>query len=347
MLIDPVQVEKAVQLLEQGELIGLPTETVYGLAADACHDLAVARIFELKGRPTTHPLIVHIASIDQLAFFVDPEQVPAFARHLIAAFWPGPITLVLPRRKGIASKAAGDHPTIALRCPAHPLAQAVLQAATTRGIPGLAAPSANRFGGVSPTCAAHVHDEFGQTVWVLDGGSCEIGIESSIVDATTEIPRLLRPGILSIQDLSQAGGIQIQVPTGDAQNNQSVSFPASPGRFPRHYAPRARVRWMDESSLLDASEKMPTASSQIGGIGVYGRLWAHVQANQGFISGLGNMPSHWIYRAMPKTASALAHELFAVLREFDAQGVAEIWVQCLPQGQQWAGIQDRLDRAKQ
>jgi L-threonylcarbamoyladenylate synthase len=341
MLIDPVQIEKAVHLLEQGELIGLPTETVYGLAADACDDSAVARIFDLKGRPASHPLIVHMASIEQLGVFVNPHEVPAFAKALMAAFWPGPVTLVLPRREGIANRAAGHHSTIALRCPAHPFAQAVLEAATKRGIQGLAAPSANLFGKVSPTCAAHVEDEFGQAVWVLDGGPCAIGIESSIVDATTQTPRLLRPGILSIQDLSQACGIQLQIPSGKT-SGQSASLPASPGRLTSHYAPRAPVRWVDEASLLEASQQSPVHASRIG---VYGRLWGAIQANQGFVSGVQNVPSHWVYRAMSKTASAVAHELFGVLRDFDGQGVSEIWVQRLPHGQQWAGIQDRLDRA--
>jgi L-threonylcarbamoyladenylate synthase len=394
--IDPSLIEEAVQRLAAGAVIGLPTETVYGLAANACHDGAVAQIFSLKGRPTTHPLIVHIAHANQLDHFVDAAHIPAFAHALMDAFWPGPLTLVFERRPGVAEQAAGGLPTLAVRCPAHPLAQAVLQRAHAQGIQGLAAPSANRFGKLSPTCAAHVQGEWAQAVWVLDGGPCHVGIESSIVDCTVTPPRLLRPGMLSAQDLSQACGLTVQTACAHAATTavSTGDVPIVPGSLTSHYAPAARVRWMNEAQLLAAWEeamasqsssssvsdsastpsthspvqaslfpelaaeviqKPPTgrrkakASIKLSpSIGIYGRVQALLTPAAGFVEGRSHpdlLPSSWVYRAMPRTPAAMAQELFAVLRSFDTLGVAEIWVQNLPKGQQWAGIQDRLNRA--
>ncbi|MEI8325978.1 MAG: L-threonylcarbamoyladenylate synthase, partial [Betaproteobacteria bacterium] len=185
----------AVRALAAGELVGIPTETVYGLAANADDDAAVARIFFAKGRPSDHPLIVHVASAASVPQFA--SSVPAFAQSLMDAFWPGPLTLILPRRPEAAGAAAGGQDSIGLRCPLHPVAQALLQACAEAGIAGLAAPSANRFGRVSPTTAAHVQDELGQELLILDGGACSVGIESSIVDCTRGQPVLLRPGVLT------------------------------------------------------------------------------------------------------------------------------------------------------
>jgi L-threonylcarbamoyladenylate synthase len=175
---DVAAIAQAAQALRAGELVGIPTETVYGLAADADNEAAVAQIFAAKGRPTDHPLIVHLASSAQVARYA--AQVPDFAQRLIDAFWPGPLTLILPRRPGVATAAAGGQDSIGLRCPSHPVAQALLRAC---GL-GLAAPSANRFGRVSPTTAAHVQAELGSALLVLDGGPCPVGIESTLVDCT-------------------------------------------------------------------------------------------------------------------------------------------------------------------
>ena len=180
----PAAITQAVQAISAGQLLGLPTETVYGLAADAARPDAVARIFAAKGRPSDHPLIVHVADATGVAHFA--RDVPAFAQRLMAAFWPGPLTLILPRRPEVGEAAAGGQDSIGVRCPSHPVAQAVLQALARATPPvwGLAAPSANQFGRVSPTTAAHVAGEFGDSLLVLDGGPCDVGIESTIVDCT-------------------------------------------------------------------------------------------------------------------------------------------------------------------
>ena len=185
----------AARRIHAGELVAFPTETVYGLGADASSDAAVARIFAAKGRPADHPLIVHVANAAQVLDFA--ASVPPFAVRLMQAFWPGPLTVILPRKKGVATAAAGGQNSIGLRCPAHPVALDFLKACLALGVSGVAGPSANRFGRVSPTTAAHVRDEFGGDLLILNGGPCEVGIESSIVDCTRSRPVLLRPGVLT------------------------------------------------------------------------------------------------------------------------------------------------------
>ena len=222
----------AAQALQRGELLGLPTETVYGLAADAGNDAAVAKIFEAKGRPSNHPLIVHVASAQGVQRFA--SHVPVFAHKLIEAFWPGPLTLILPRRPEVAAVAAGGQNSVGLRCPSHPVAQAVLQQAEVLGVFGVAAPSANLFGRVSPTTASHVAGEFGDDLLIIDGGACEVGIESAIVDCTRAAPVLLRPGVLTPQQLSDVCGVAVATPiTPDAE------APRASGTLASHYAPRA------------------------------------------------------------------------------------------------------------
>ena len=180
---DAVAVAQAAAVLAAGGLVAFPTETVYGLGADASSDVAVAGIFAAKGRPSDHPLIVHVAGPGEVSHFA--QGVPAFAQALMRSFWPGPLTLIVPRRAGVASASAGGQDTIGLRYPSHPVALALLKAcaATTPPVHGLSGPSANRFGRVSPTTAAHVQAEFGDSLLVLDGGPCDVGIESTIIDA--------------------------------------------------------------------------------------------------------------------------------------------------------------------
>ena len=197
-------IAQAAQALHDGQLVGLPTETVYGLAANATDDAAVAKIFVAKGRPSDHPLIVHVASVAQVPLFA--AQVPDFAQKLMAAFWPGPLTLILPRKSGVAAASAGGQDSIGLRCPSHPVAQALLQAAWALGVSGVSAPSANRFGRVSPTTAAHVQSELGSDLLILDGGDCEVGIESTIIDCTRGEPVLLRPGQITRAQIEAACG---------------------------------------------------------------------------------------------------------------------------------------------
>ena len=325
---DPAAITEAAQSIRAGALVGFPTETVYGLGADASNDAAVALIFAAKGRPSDHPLIVHVASAAQVADYA--SDVPAFAAKLIQAFWPGPLTLILPRRTGVAAAAAGGQNSIGLRCPAHPVALALLQAC---GI-GLAGPSANRFGRVSPTTAQHVQEELGEDLLVLDGGPCTVGIESTIVDCTRGQPVLLRPGVLTCAQLEAACG----QPVLDKDASVSVAAPRASGTLESHYAPNARVRLMDAIALqaaldaLDVNSPAAAAHTSPGPIAVYARSPLRLKA-----------PS--LHRQMPEDAAAAAQQLFAVLRELDALGVSQIWVQAPPDAPEWDGVRDRLSRA--
>lgn len=314
---------QAAQALVRGELIGLPTETVYGLAADASNPEAVNAIFQAKGRPANHPLIVHLADASLVPRFA--SDVPVFAQALMAAFWPGPLTLILKRIAGVADAAAGGHDTIALRCPAHPMAQAVLQAAQTWGVHGVAAPSANLFGSVSPTTAAHVRASFPQLL-VLDGGACDVGIESTIVDCSRGAPVLLRPGMLSVSHLSQVCGVAVQSAAKTTPSPVHADAPAAPGTLASHYAPRARVRLM---TIAQIHAQWPTQPGKVA-------VWTRSESPAAV--GLQQV-------TMPADAAQCAHDLFAQLRAMDAQGVDEIWVETPPDGEAWDGVRDRLQRA--
>ena len=336
MILDgqsPQAIVAAAQALQRGDLLGLPTETVYGLAADAGNDAAVAKIFAAKGRPSEHPLIVHVASADGVARFA--SHVPSFATRLIDAFWPGPLTLILPRRPDVAAVAAGSQDSVGLRCPSHPVAQAVLRQAERLGVYGVAAPSANVFGRVSPTTAAHVASEFGADLLVLDGGACEVGIESTIVDCTRGAPVLLRPGLLTPEQLSLACGETVHVSA--ALNGQAdPQAPRASGTLASHYAPRARVRLVDAhnvSAELLAWQQHSPATATLA-------LWTvePVTLSAAFASRVHRQP-------MPQDAATCAHALFAQLRAFDDLGVSDIWVQTPPTDPMWDGVRDRLTRA--
>eukprot|EP00667_Euglena_gracilis_P023945 EG_transcript_27266 len=224
-------VDAAAQRVAAGGLVAFPTETVYGLGARADDDAAVAGIFAAKGRPANHPLIVHVTGVETAQAFA--AEWPESADRLAKAFWPGPVTVIVPRRPSIGSAAAGQQATVGLRSPAHPVATALLAAASALGVPGIAAPSANRFGRVSPTTAAHVAEEFGGAVPVLDGGACAVGIESAIVDCSRGRPVLLRPGALS------RGALEVVL--GEPLLDLDATAPRAPGTLPSHYAPAARV----------------------------------------------------------------------------------------------------------
>jgi len=332
----------AAQALGAGGLLGLPTETVYGLAADAENPAAVARIFSAKGRPADHPLIVHVADAAAAAHFAG--ALPPFAAALMQAFWPGPLTLILPRRAGVAAAAAGGQDSIGLRCPAHPVALAVLAAcaALTPPVRGLAAPSANLFGRVSPTTAAHVQEELGPDLLILDGGPCPVGIESTIVDCTRGQPVLLRPGAITPAELAAACGQPVLLP-----QDLAATAPAAPrasGTLASHYAPRARVRLFTAAALqaaLRARQAGPVAASDHpASVACYVRT----QVAPGAAPDAVPVPGV-LWRQMPQTAAAAAQELFAVLRELDSTGVAEIWVETPPDAPDWAGVRDRLQRA--
>jgi L-threonylcarbamoyladenylate synthase len=314
---DPAVIERAAKLLAAGELVAFPTETVYGLAARADDDSAVGKIFAAKGRPADHPLIVHVADADGARVF--SSQVPPVAVRLVAAFWPGPLTIIVPRASGIGTAAAGGQASIGLRCPSHPVARSLLVAARQAGVPGVAAPSANRFGRISPTRASHVASEFGEALMVLDGGACDVGIESSIVDCSHGRPVLLRPGVLTRAQIEAAAGEVLQEP--------DETSPRASGTLESHYAPRAPLRLMARPQLLHMLDGAPLR------LAVYSR-----PLPPGVGAGV-------IHREMPERAADAARQLFSVLREFDDEGAQLIWVEEPPTTPEWEGVRDRLRRA--
>ncbi len=305
-----LNIQLAAQTIAAGELVGFPTETVYGLGANASSDAAVAKIFAAKGRPSDHPLIVHVASPSGVAHFA--SEVPHFAHQLIATFWPGPLTVILPRKAGVAAASAGGQTSIGLRCPSHPMALSLLRECQKLGVQGVAAPSANRFGRVSPTSAAHVLDEFGTDLLILDGGDCDVGIESTIVDCTRGVPVLLRPGNLTLKQLDAACGQRVYLPQDVP--NQTPAAPKASGTLESHYAPRAKVRLISLAEVDALKAKLDAACQQV------------------------------LYQ-LPASADTAAHELFAQLRQLDQPGVSTIWVTTPPDGEAWDGVRDRLNRA--
>ena len=320
-------IDEAARVLRAGGLVAFPTETVYGLGADASSDLAVAGIFAAKGRPSDHPLIVHVAAgpkgTEALSRFAQP--LPPFAQKLVQALWPGPLTLIVTRQPGVGTAAAGGQDTIGLRCPAHPVAQALLAACAEHGVPGLAGPSANRFGRVSPTTAQHVHDEFGDELLVIDGGPCAVGIESTIVDCSRGAPVLLRPGAISRAQIEAAAGERLQ-----DRETLAGPDPRASGTLEAHYAPNAKVRLMDARAMQTGLDVLGASAAHIA-------VWARTVPR--------SRSARVLQRRMPDDAVACAQQLFAVLREFDAQGVKLIWVETPPDTVEWEGVRDRLQRA--
>lgn len=347
--IDPAQtpdaIAQAAQRLASGDLVVFPTETVYGLGARADDDDAVKRIYAAKGRPSDHPLIVHVAP-DTRGSYREAAQafaadLPTMALRLMDRFWPGPLTVIVPRRDGVATVAAGGHATIGLRCPQHPVALALLQAAQALGVPGVAAPSANRFGRVSPTRAEHVLSEFpGTDLWVLDGGPCGVGIESAIVDCTRDHPVLLRPGALNLHALEAVLGEPVAWSRPEAPDPLA---PKASGTLQSHYAPRAQVHLLPAEAITEALDsRLPDLLDTLLGsptpaakVAVYSRsLWAHRLVQPGVLM-----------RVMPAQPDLAAQALFADLRDMDAAGVTEIWVELPPDDHDWDGVRDRLLRA--
>lgn len=311
---DPQQIAIAIAALDRGEVIGLPTETVYGLAADAENPEAVRRIYALKGRPADHPVIVHVADASGLDRY--GREVPDCARRLAAAFWPGPLTLVVRRGPLVSDLVTGGQDTVGLRAPGHPVAQAVL-AALGRG---LAAPSANRFGHVSPTTAAHVRAEFGSEVpIVIDGGECAVGIESTIVDVSMGQPRILRPGMIDRH--------RIEAIAGPIASGPSPDKPRVSGSLESHYAPHTPIAMCSRTAIIDRLR-------QLGARGLTARMLA-----------LGTLPvgTHGI--ALPAEPAAYAHGLYAALRALDELGADALLVEVVPSAEAWNAIRDRLDRA--
>ncbi len=314
---------RAVELLRGGELVAFPTETVYGLGADAANPEAVARIFAAKGRPADHPLIVHLAGHDAVDAWA--ERVPGAAWEMMEMFWPGPLTLILKKRPWVPSTVTGGQDTVGLRVPGHPVALELLRrfAAVAGEHAGIAAPSANRFGRISPTTAGHVREELGDRVaLILDGGACAVGIESTIVDCSRGVPVILRPGHISAAHLQAVIGIQPKA-------QPAAGTPRVSGSLEAHYAPQTPMCMVGSGRLLD----FLGADGQDRRCGVI----SHGEPPP------AGMPHRW--RRLAADPVVYAHDLYAALREMDHAGIDLIVVEAPPERPEWTAVADRLRRA--
>ena len=350
----PAAIAAAAALLRAGELVGMPTETVYGLAADALDPEAVNKIFAAKGRPADHPLIVHLPSAEHLPQWA--AAIPKDAIALARAFWPGPLTLILKRTPDVPDEVTGGQDTVGVRVPAHPVALALLRAFDG----GLAAPSANRFGRISPTTAAHVQEELGERVaLILDGGACEVGIESTILDFSRDVPEILRPGAIGPEDIARVIGRRPRVRgealpevdetaagqgrAGDASaaatrvvalaeatSGSVQSAPRVSGALAAHYAPRTPLRLVEPALLVDEAVALAGEGSRV-------TVLAH--------STLDPQDARLTWRTLPADPAAYAQGLYASLRALDALGADFILIEALPGGPGWRAVADRLGRA--
>jgi L-threonylcarbamoyladenylate synthase len=320
--IDPARIAAAARALEQGALVAFPTETVYGLGADAENPAAVAAIYAAKGRPQDHPVIVHLApdaALDDWA-----ADIPDEARQLAAAFWPGPLTMILRRAAHIPAAVSGGQDTVGLRCPSHPVAIALLQA-FKGGRGGIAAPSANKFGNVSPTTAQHVRDEFGADgalAMVLDGGQSQVGIESTIVDLSrlaSHGPVLLRPGHISPEAIA---AVIDRLPAAP-----DAAAPRASGTLESHYAPHTPVAMQDSATLKATLARLQQAGRKVALVHYSELARAHAEVR------------------LPASPDGFAHALYAALRLMDGAGADLILVEAPPAGDAWLGVNDRLRRA--
>ena len=318
--IELIEVQRAAQLLRAGALVAFPTETVYGLGADARNADAVRRLFIVKGRPAEHPVIVHLAGADLLSQWA--REVSPGAIALADAFWPGPLTLILPRAATVLDVVTGGQDSVGLRVPAHPIAHALLTRLLELGGDGIAAPSANRFGRVSATNARHVDDEFGNAIaLVLDGGASRHGIESTIVDFTSGEAVLLRPGAITIEALRRV--------LGTAPWVASANSPRASGTMVSHYAPGTPARLIAPEELRrELASAMPRAR-----IAVLARA----------VGKPADFDGIWI--AAPESSVAYARDLYANLRTLDARGADEIWIESPPDGADWFAVNDRVRKA--
>ena len=306
---DPRTIARAAEWIRAGRLVAFPTETVYGLGANALDPAAIRGVFRAKGRPASNPVIVHVP--DPPGIVNVAAEWPATAARLAERFWPGPLTIVVPKASGVPDEVTAGGPTVAVRCPAHPVAQALLEAA---GVP-VAAPSANRSTGLSPTRAEHVLKSLGGRIdLVLDGGPCTGGIESTVVDVTGGVVRLLRPGLVTVPMLEEV--------VGTVEIGAKANGPArSPGQMEKHYSPRTRLRLVDGNDLVDDFLEAQSAGLRAGVMSLYG-------------------PG-----ALPNEPAAYATELYHRLHELDAQGLDLILVELPPDTPDWAAVRDRLTRA--
>ncbi|SAK81485.1 Sua5/YciO/YrdC/YwlC family protein [Caballeronia arationis] len=323
------QIDEAAALLDAGELVAFPTETVYGLGGDAENPDAIARIYAAKGRPANHPVIVHLAPEGDPAYWV--QSLSPDAVKLIDAFWPGPLTLILKRAAHIPAAVSGGQDSVGIRAPSHPVAQQLLSAFSARrsGHGGVAGPSANRFGHVSPTTAQHVRDEFGATVHVLDGGAADVGIESTILDLSRGFPALLRPGHVSPQEIADVLGVAPRLADGS-----DATAPRASGTLKAHYAPRTPLVLLPFAALeaLLASHGASSAKK----IALVARAssageWAKAPG------------VHFV--AAPEDPQTYARDLYGLLRALDRANVERILIEKLPDSIDWIAVNDRLGRA--
>ncbi len=315
----PESIDRGARLLREGALVAFPTETVYGLGADARNPDALRHLYAVKGRPGEHPVIVHIARAAAVPRWT--SRIPPYAHALAQAFWPGPLTLILPCAHSVPRLVTGGQDSIGLRVPAHPVAQALLARFAERGGDGIAAPSANRFGRISATLATHVADEFGADVaLILDGGACEHGIESTIVDCTGDAAALLRPGAVGVEQLTQV--------LGGAPRGASQGSPRASGSLELHYAPHTPSRLLARDDLIWQLARLPAARVAV---------LAHSVLRPAAFPGM------WC--AGPSGSVDYAHTLYANLRLLDASRSDEIWIEAPPQRDEWTAINDRLRRA--
>jgi len=308
-------IPEAARRLHAGDLVAFPTETVYGLGADAANPEAVAKIFALKGRPANHPLIVHFA--DPLAVAQWARDVPPSAMTLATRFWPGPLTIILRKAPRVPGAVTGGQDTVGLRCPSHPVALDLLREFARIGSGAVAAPSANRFGHVSPTTVQHVREEFGGDLMVLDGGACEVGLESTIVDLSRGAPVLLRPGAITRRDIETVLGV--------APAERDAAAPRASGTLDAHYAPRTALVLADAASI----------AAQAGEAGIAVLALREKPA--------GAKAAAWI--AVPADPIRYGHELYANLRTLDRSGARRILVEAPPPLAAWEAVNDRLKRA--
>ncbi len=313
-------IDKAVQLLRAGGLVGIPTETVYGLGADAGNEAAIRKIFQAKERPHDHPLIVHVASVEQLSDWA--REIPPAALQLAKVFWPGPLTIILKKQPHVLDLVTGGQDTVGLRIPSHPVAHELLK----RFGRGVAAPSANKFTHISPTTAVAVQEELGDRVdLILDGGDCTVGLESTIIDMSGNAPVILRPGMINSQAIANVLGAAVDVSRQDAPDLRA------PGMHHLHYAPVTQTMLMESKAIpaLVASlrpDDLPVA------------LVMHSQAHAEIDKRVHRVQ-------MPDDAAAYAHELYRTLRELDHQQYRRIIVETVPETAEWDAIRDRLSKA--
>lgn len=310
---DPAVIERAAELLRTGGLVAFPTETVYGLGANALDPAAVRGIFAAKGRPSSNPLIVHVADPSQIANVA--AEWPETARRLAERFWPGPLTIVVPKKPGIPDEVTAGGETVAVRCPNHPVARALIAEA---GVP-VAAPSANRSTELSPTRAEHVLRGLGGSIdLILDGGPCPGGIESTVVDVTGDVVRLLRPGLVTVPMLEAVVGA---VDLASRERELPVPVARSPGQMAKHYSPRTPLRLVDGEDITDDHLEATAAGKRVRSLLLYGPT------------------------AMPADPTGYAAELYSRLHELDAAGLDLILVEAPPDTPEWAAVRDRLTRA--